>query len=77
MVDRIFEKGKQLFEGGRVAKEIDSEKRAHFKVIGDTEVHSVILDKESGEYECDCKWSTLKKIECSHIAAAKLFEGKS
>ncbi len=76
MVDRIFEKGRQLFEGGRVTKEIDTEKRAHYKVIGETEVHSVIFDKENGEWQCDCKWSTLQKKECSHIFAAKLLEEK-
>jgi hypothetical protein len=66
-------KAKNLVKEGKVKKEIETEKRIHFKVQGETEVHSVIFNKEKNEWECDCPFSTLKEKECSHIVACKLF----
>lgn len=76
-MDRTRIKAIHLFEEGKVVKEVETDKRIHFKVIGDTENHSVILDKEKNKYECDCRFSTLKRKECSHIIASKFLQEKS
>ncbi len=68
----ILEKGKKLVEEKRVMKDVDSEKRIHFKVLGDTEEHIVIYDKNKNTYECDCSFNTLKYKECSHIVGCKI-----
>jgi hypothetical protein len=68
----IKKKAQSLFEEGKVKVEFETDKRIHFKVFGRTEEHSVIFDKEKNEWSCDCKYSTLKQKECSHILACKL-----
>ena len=68
----IQQKGLNLFKDGRVKKEVETDKRIHFKVKGETDVHSVIFDKMKKEFRCDCKYSSLDKGICSHIVAAKL-----
>jgi hypothetical protein len=73
----VKEKGALLFREGKMKKEIETDKRIHFKVEGETEEHSVIYDKASEELICDCKWSSLKKGVCSHIYCVRLFLGKS
>lgn len=67
----IEQKGLALFKDGRVKKEVETDKRVHFKVKGDTDTHSVIFDKKTKEFNCDCKYSSLNKGICSHIVAAK------
>ncbi|MEM5879439.1 MAG: hypothetical protein QXU74_03025 [Candidatus Aenigmatarchaeota archaeon] len=71
--DEIKIKAKKLFEEGKIRKEIETEKRIHFKVQGETEEHSVILEKKSKNFLCDCPYFTLKEKNCSHIEAVKLF----
>jgi len=71
--EEVRKKGQLIFKEGRVEKDLETDKRIHFKVIGETEVHSVIFDKNKNEFSCDCKYSTLKVKECSHILAAKLY----
>lgn len=66
------DKGRKLFEEGKVRKEIDTLKRTHFKVQGETDEHSVVFDKEKNTWSCDCRYSALLNKECSHIIAAKL-----
>ena len=73
----IREKGRKLFEEGKVHKEINTQKRAHFKVSGTSEEHSVIFDKRTGKYDCDCRFFTLRQKECSHILACKMLEEKN
>ncbi len=68
----IKEKAMLLLEQKKVKKEIETNKRIHFKVQGETEVHSVIFDKGRNYWECDCKFWSLKQKECSHIIACKL-----
>lgn len=68
----IREKGIRLFREGRVRKDIDTERRVYFVVQGETEKHSVIFDKTRGVWSCDCKFSSMKSRECSHIYACKL-----
>jgi hypothetical protein len=68
----ILEKAYLLLRQGKVKKEIETDKRIHFSVEGETEIHSVIFDKEKNEWDCDCKWSSLRKQHCSHIVSAKL-----
>lgn len=69
-------KGYMLFNEGKVRKEVETDKRIHFKVQGETETHSVIFYKEKDEFICDCKWSSLKKGICSHVYAIKLLLDK-
>jgi uncharacterized Zn finger protein len=68
----VESKGKRIFEEGKVVKEVDTDRRMHFRVVGDTEEHHVIFDKSKKEWGCDCAYSVLKRRECSHIVAAKL-----
>jgi hypothetical protein len=70
----IREKGLKLIGEGRVKKDLDTEKRVYFTVRGETEKHSVIFDKTRNEWSCDCKFSSMKNRECSHIYACKLFK---
>lgn len=67
-------KGLRLFREGRVKKEMDSERRTYFNVDGETEKHSVIHDKAGEKWSCDCKYSSMKGRECSHIYACKASE---
>lgn len=69
----IAEKSVKILKGGRVKKEIETDRRIHFVVHGETQEHSVIFDKVKGRYTCDCRYSTLQRKECSHIVSAKLF----
>lgn len=70
----VRKKGFLFFKQGKVKKEVETDKRIHFKVLGRTAVHSVIFDKEKNEYSCDCKFSSLKKGICSHAYACQLKE---
>ncbi|MEM5766039.1 MAG: hypothetical protein QW423_00095 [Candidatus Aenigmatarchaeota archaeon] len=69
----IKTKAKKLFEGGMVGKELETDKRIHFKVRGESEEHSVIFEKRSRKFLCDCAYFTLKGKYCSHVEAVKLF----
>lgn len=66
-------KAKKLLREGKIKKEIETERRIHFKVQGETEEHSVIFDKIEKKFLCDCPYFTLKEKYCSHIEAVKLF----
>ena len=68
----ISRKSAKIFQEGRVKKEIETDRRIHFKVLGDTETYAVTLDKTKNEWTCDCKYWVMKQKECSHISAAKL-----
>lgn len=68
----VREKGIRLFRTGRVKKEIDTDRRTHFVVQGETEQYSVIFDKARNVWSCDCKFYSMKGRECSHIYACKL-----
>ena len=70
----IKSKGMILFRNGKVKKEIDTEKRTYFKVVGDTEEHSVIYDKDRKEWVCDCRFYTMQAKICSHIVAAEMMK---
>lgn len=70
----VIQKGKEIFNTGKVKKEVETDKRIHFKVQGETEEHSVIYDKIKKEYECDCRFSSLKAGMCSHVYACMLKE---
>ena len=69
---KIPEKAEKLVKEGKVLKEMNTDKRTHYKVIGDTEEHSVIFDKSKNNWSCDCKYSALQDRECSHIIACKI-----
>jgi len=69
----IKEKGYKLLKDGKVKKDLETGKRIHFKVQGETEIHSVIFDKVKNEFECDCRYWSLRQKTCSHIIACELF----
>lgn len=70
---RVKIKARKLFESKKIRKEIETEKRIHFKVEGETEEHFVIFDKDSKKFSCDCHYFSLKEKNCSHIEAVKIF----
>ena len=65
-------KGRKIFDEGKVKVEINTDKRTHFQVSGDTEEHTVVFDKTKKSWGCDCKFSSLKNKDCSHIIACKI-----
>jgi hypothetical protein len=69
----VREKALRILREGKVKKDIETEKRIHFTVQGETETHSVIYDKIKKEWSCDCMYLTLREKTCSHILAAQLF----
>lgn len=69
---KMSDKARKIFDEGKVRKEIETGNRIHFKVIGETDEHSVIFDKRKNSWTCDCRYSALQNKECSHIAAAKM-----
>ena len=68
------EKARQLITAGNVTKTVETDKRIHFAVIGETEIHSVIFDKGKKRFSCDCRFFALQEKECSHIIACGLKE---
>lgn len=70
----VKRKAAKLFAGGRVRKQMDTDRRAYFEVRGETEKHSVVFDKTRNAWSCDCKFSSMMDRECSHIAACKMSE---
>ncbi|MDI6798907.1 MAG: hypothetical protein QMD12_02850 [Candidatus Aenigmarchaeota archaeon] len=68
----VRKKGYLLFREGKVKKELETDKRVHFKVFGETDTYSVIFDKERNEFSCDCRFSTLKQKICSHVIASEI-----
>jgi hypothetical protein len=69
----VRKKGYFLFRKNKVKKELETEKRIHFKVEGETNIHSVIFDKTRKKFFCDCPFFTLHEKKCSHIVACELF----
>jgi len=73
--EEVKRKAKQLFEEGKIIKDLETGKRIHFKVMGTEDMHSVIFDKKNKEFICDCPYFTLKRRYCSHIEAARVLLG--
>lgn len=65
-------KAHEIFKSGKVNLEVETDKRLHFKVKGETEVHSVIFDKDKNDWKCDCRFGSLKEGYCSHIKSCIL-----
>ena len=65
-------KAAELVRQGKVKKEIETGKRIHFRVKGETEEHFVIFDKTKSSFACDCRYFTLQGKECSHIVSARM-----
>lgn len=74
--EEVKKKGQRLFSDDKVKKEIDTDRRTHFLVQGETEKHSVIFDKDRKRWSCDCRYFALTQRMCSHIVAAKLAKDK-
>ncbi len=70
--ETLREKSRKLLKNGKVRKDMDSEKRLFFTVDGESESYSVIFDRDKGTWSCECKYSSMKNKECSHIHACKL-----
>jgi hypothetical protein len=72
--DEIKAKGEILLRDGKVKKEMETDRRTYFKVLGETDTHSVFFDKKKNEWECDCAFFALQQKTCSHIIASKMKE---
>jgi hypothetical protein len=72
----IEQKAQELVREGKVKKEIETDKRIHYRVRGETEEHFVIFDKSRSSYACDCRYFALQGKECSHIVAARMLKEK-
>jgi len=72
----ILNKAKKLVEENKIEVVEITDKRVHFKVKGDTDTYSVIFDKKENTWSCDCRYSSIKGIECSHRLACKLLADK-
>ena len=69
----VERKALQIFKDSRVKLDLETDKRMHFKVKGDSEEHSVIFDREKNSFLCDCKWGSLSKEGyCSHVESSIL-----
>jgi hypothetical protein len=68
----VEKKAWQIFRAGKVKKELETLKRIHFKIEGETEEHMVVFDKQKQKFSCDCRYFSLTQKECSHILASKL-----
>jgi len=68
----IEKKAAALLREGRVKKDVETDRRIHFLVHGETDDHIVVYDKVKEEWSCDCKFSSLREKECSHVYASKL-----
>ena len=68
----IKAKAEMLLNKGNVSKELETGRRIHFRVIGETEEHSVIYDKDKDRWSCDCQYFALKQNPCSHIVACQI-----
>ena len=68
----VEKKALQLLKDSKVNLDLDTDKRMHFKVKGDSDQHSVIFDKEKNDWHCDCKYGSLKEGYCSHVESAIL-----
>ncbi len=62
----------KLFKDNKIIEELKTDKRRHFIVKGYTENHTIIFNKIKNLWDCDCKFSSLKNKECSHIMACKM-----
>jgi hypothetical protein len=74
MIKKIWKKikARRLLREGKVKIDLETEVRIHLTVKS-SEEHYVIYDKLRNEFICDCKWFSLKRQECSHILACKLY----
>ncbi len=65
-------KGYEIFKKKRIQKSLETKRRIHFNVLGETSVHYVIYDKLKNVFTCDCQYFSLHQKPCSHIYAAYL-----
>jgi len=70
--ETLRKKAVKLLESNRIKKELETDRRVHFSVQGETEEHSVIYDKLKDDWVCDCRYWSLRQKTCSHIIAAQL-----
>jgi hypothetical protein len=74
MINKVWKKTKarRLVREGKIKIDFETDMRIHLTVKSKEE-HFVIYDKVKNEFSCDCKWFALKKQECSHILACKIY----
>jgi len=70
--EKIKAKAELLIQERKVKKELETDRRVHFSVVGTDENHSVIFDKTKNDFTCDCRYSSLYHRPCSHVIAAKI-----
>jgi len=71
--DNVKKKSRKLLIHEKVKKDMSSSRRLYFMVEGENDTYSVIFDREKGTWSCECKYSSMKGKECSHIHACKLY----
>jgi len=72
----VLEKAKRLVEEDKIKVEKVTSEAIIFKVQGDSGLHTVIFDRLTEKWNCDCDWFQLRKVEGSHILACKLWADK-
>lgn len=67
---RVWGKALRLIEEGNVKCDYPADTHTVFKVIGDSDAHTVGMDMDSREAKCDCKDEFYKGSVCAHEVAA-------
>ena len=71
-MERRIKKAKRLLEEGRVSLKFKSKDIVVFKVVGDTDQHTVMY--RDGKWMCDCEFNSLyPQYPCSHILACQMW----
>lgn len=71
-IDRRLKKAKRLLDEERVILTLKSPDIVAFKVIGDTDTHTVLY--RDGKWMCDCEFNSLYPMyPCSHILACQMY----
>jgi len=71
----LLKKGYEIFRKKRVKIIVNTDKRIHFEVKGETDIHNVVFDKKKRKFTCDCQYFSLHEKTCSHIIATKFYLG--
>jgi uncharacterized Zn finger protein len=72
----IYRKGAELFHGGKVSLDAETENGVYLFVEGEHRRYEVRL-MSGGSFNCTCALGSLKAgkpVICSHVVAAILFE---
>jgi len=71
-MERRVKKAKRLLEDDRVFLRFRSEDIIIFKVVGDTDLHTVMY--RDRKWMCDCEFNSIyPQYPCSHILACQMW----